>query len=464
MSTPGRPKGEFRSAQHEGTPVNPLLDFTHDPAAQSWVVSANGPDGDFPLQNLPLGRFRTAGTDEPLRVGVAIGDQVLDLKLALELAPWADELRPLLTPLAAGDLATFMALGRPAWKAVRAGLFHALHEASEQGPFLERCLLPQDEAQMALPCVIGDYTDFFIGIHHARAVGALFRPDNPLLPNYQWVPIGYHGRASSVGLGGPVLRPNGQTRSDTGVPRFGPSRRLDYELELGLWVGVGNELGAPLDMAQAEQSLFGVSLLNDWSARDIQAWEYQPLGPFLAKNFATSVSPWLVSFEALAPFRRPFTRPAGDPLPLPYLDSDFNRELGALDIRLEVWLQTAAMRDQRQPAVRLSQSNALDAYWTAAQLVAHHTSSGCNLRTGDLLGTGTLSGPGAGQGGSLLELSAGGRQPVVLPNGEERSFLEDGDTVTLRAFCQAPGAARIGLGGLSGTVQGRVAPRLAPKG
>ena len=437
--------------------MNPGLDFTHDVAARSWVESANVPDCDFPIQNLPLGRFRPAGTDEPLRVGVAIGEQVLDLKLALQLAPWADEMRPLLVPLAQGDLAAFMALGRPSWKALRTGLWQALRADSEQGPFLEMCLRPQAEAQMAMPCTVGDYTDFFIGIHHARAVGALFRPDNPLLPNYQWVPIGYHGRASSVGLGGPVRRPSGQTRSDAGLPRFGPSRRLDYELELGLWVGVGNGLGEPLDMAQAEHSLFGVSLLNDWSARDIQAWEYQPLGPFLAKNFATSVSPWLVSFEALAPFRRPFTRPAGDPQPLPYLDSDFNRSQGALDITLEVWLQTAAMHDQGRPAVRLSQSNALDAYWTAAQLVTHHTSSGCNLRTGDLLGTGTLSGPGPGQGGSLLELSVGGRQPVQLPNGQERSFLEDGDTVTLRAFCQAPGAARIGLGGLSGTVQGRPA-------
>jgi fumarylacetoacetase len=436
------------------TRPNPLLDDTHDPATQSWVESANAPDCDFPVQNLPLGRFRPAGSDQPLRVGVAIGDQVLDLKLALQLSPWADELRPLLLPLAAGDLAALMALGRPAWKALRAGLWQALHADSDQAPFLEMCLLPQADAQMALPCEIGDYTDFFIGIHHARAVGALFRPDNPLLPNYPWVPIGYHGRASSVGLGGPVRRPSGQTRSGAGDPFFGPSRRLDYELELGLWVGQGNELGAPVDMAHAEQTLFGVSLLNDWSARDIQAWEYQPLGPFLAKNFATSVSPWLVSFEALAPFRRPFTRPAGDPLPLAYLDSDFNRQHGALDIKLEVWLHTSAMREQGRPAVRLSQSNALDAYWTAAQLVAHHTSSGCNLRTGDLLGTGTLSGPGPGQGGSLLELSVGGRQPLVLPNGEERSFLEDGDTVTLRAFCQAPGAARIGLGALSGTVQG----------
>lgn len=437
--------------------MNPLLDATHDPAARSWVESANVPGHDFPLQNLPLGRFKPAGSDEPWRVGVAIGDHVLDLRLALQLAPWADDLRPLLAPLAAGDLAAFMGLGRPAWKAVRAALWQALQAGSDQGPFLEMCLLTQAQAQMALPCAIGDYTDFFIGIHHARAVGALFRPDNPLLPNYPWVPIGYHGRASSVGLGGPLRRPRGQTRADQGVPHFGPSRRLDYELELGLWVGVGNELGSPVSMAEAEDCLFGVSLLNDWSARDIQAWEYQPLGPFLAKNFATSVSPWLVSFEALAPFRRPFARADGEPQPLPYLDSDFNRRHGAFDITLEVWLQTAAMHTRGQPAVRLSQSNALDAYWTAAQMVAHHTSSGCNLRTGDLLGTGTLSGPGPGQGGSLLELSVGGRQPLMLANGESRSFLEDGDTVTLRAFCEAPGAVRIGLGGLSGTVMGAVA-------
>ena len=439
--------------------MNQLLDATHDPFARSWVESANLPGNDFPLQNLPLGRFKPAGSDEPLRVGVAIGDQVLDLKLALQLAPWADEVLPWLTPLAAGDLAAFMALGRPAWKALRLALSQALHADSGEAPFLEMCLLAQDQAKMALPCAIGDYTDFFIGIHHARAVGALFRPDNPLLPNYAWVPIGYHGRASSVGLGGPVQRPQGQTRADQSAPRFGPSRRLDYELELGLWVGVGNELGSPVDMGRAEDCLFGVSLLNDWSARDVQAWEYQPLGPFLAKNFATSVSPWLVSFEALAPFRRPFTRPPGDPLPLPYLDSEFNRRHGAFDITLEVWLQTAAMQRRGATAVRLSQSNALDAYWTSAQLVAHHTSSGCNLRTGDLLGTGTLSGPGPGQGGSMLELSLGGRQPLRLPCGEERSFLEDGDTVTLRAFCEAPGAVRIGLGGLSGTVMGAPAAR-----
>jgi fumarylacetoacetase len=437
-----------------------LTDATHDPALQSWVVSANTPDGDFPIQNLPLGRFRPQVRDgaepEPLRVGVAIGDQVLDLKAAASMCPWADEVYPLLEPLAAGDLAAFMALGRPAWRALRAALSQALAEGSLQGPFLESCLLPMTEAQMALPCRIGDYTDFYAGIHHARTVGALMRPDSPLLPNYAWVPIGYHGRASSVGIDGRVKRPQGQTRSASGTPHFGPSKRLDYELELGLWIGAENALGQPLTMDEAEDRLFGVTLLNDWSARDIQAWEYQPLGPFLAKSFVTTVSPWMVSFEALAPFRRPYQRPAEQPEALPYLQSAFNAAHGALDITLEVWLQTAAMRQRGQAAVRLSQSNAMDACWTAAQLVTHHTSNGCNLQVGDLLGTGTLSGPLPAQGGSLLELSSGGREPLTLPvpggAGEQRSFLEDGDTVTLRAHCSGPGAVRIALGAVSGTV------------
>jgi fumarylacetoacetase len=433
-----------------------LTDATHAPALKSWVASANDGETDFPIQNLPLARLRRRGHAPDWRVGVAIGDQVLDLKLAAAQCPWADEVRPLLQPLAAGDLAAFMALGRPAWKLLRAALSQALAEGSEQGPFLELCLWPQAEAEYTLPCRIGDYTDFYAGIHHALAVGRLMRPDNPLLPNYKWVPIGYHGRASSIGLGGGVRRPRGQTRSAAleqgGPPHYGPSQRLDHELELGLWVGVGNELGSPVPMAQAENHLFGVSLLNDWSARDIQGWEYQPLGPFLAKNFATSVSPWIVSFEALAPFRRPLTRPAGDPAPLPYLDSAFNREAGALDIALEVWLQTAQMRARGIAPTRISHSNALDAYWTPAQLLAHHASNGCNLAPGDLLGTGTLSGPGPGQGGSLLELSLGGKQTMALPGGETRSFLHDGDTVILRGHCRGPGAVRIGLGEVAGTV------------
>jgi fumarylacetoacetase len=389
---------------------------------------------------------------EALRVGVAIGDQVLDLHLAAMQCPWADEVLPLLEPLAAGDLAAFMALGRPAWRTVRAALSTALADDSNQSPFLEMCLVPMKQVEMAMPCHVGDFSDFFAGIHHARAVGALFRPDSPLLANYPWLPIGYHGRASSVDLGGPVRRPHGQIRGGSGQPVFAPSRCMDYELELGLWVGRENPTGQRLTLEEAEDGLFGITLLNDWSARDIQGWEAQPLGPFLAKSFATSVSPWVVTWEALAPFRRALARPEGFPAPLPYLDSPFNRARGAVDIRLEVWLHTALMQAAGQAPVRLSHSTALDAYWTAAQLLAHHASNGCNLQLGDLLGTGTLSGPQQGQGGCLLELSMGGRSPLGLPGGEQRSFLQDGDTVVLRGWCEGPGAVRIGLGELRGTV------------
>jgi fumarylacetoacetase len=447
------------------------LDATHDPALRSWVESANDSETDFPIQNLPYGRFKHRGvddtynpvtrraTDAPWRIGVAIGDQVLDLRHALAQCPWTREAEALLTPLAAGDLNTFMALGADARRALRSALSNALREGSDQGPFLDLCLVPQDQVDLSLPCAIGDYTDFFTGIHHAMAVGKLFRPDTPLLANYKWVPIGYHGRVSSIGDSGqPVVRPHGQFRvPDVEVPQFGPSRRLDYELELGVFVGPGNELGTPKTMAQAEEDWFGIVLLNDWSARDVQAWEYQPLGPFLAKSFATTISPWVVTQEALAPFRRPFTRPAGDPQPLPYLDSDANRTAGSIEMALEVWLQTAAMAKRGDGPQRLMQSNFHDAYWTVAQMLAHHTVNGCNLRTGDLLGTGTLSGPAEGQGGSLLELTQGGKRPLKLASGETRAFLQDGDRVILRAFCKAPGVRRIGLGECEGTVMPAVA-------
>jgi fumarylacetoacetase len=346
-----------------------------------------------------------------------------------------------------------MVLGAAARREVRTLLSNALREGSQVGPFLELGVLPQSTAAFALPCHIGDYTDFYTGIHHATAVGKLFRPDAPLLPNYKWLPIGYHGRASSIVPSGQAFaRPSGQLKGDGDAPSFGPCRRLDYELELGALVGPGNRLGEPVSMDAAEDQLFGVVLLNDWSARDIQAWEYQPLGPFLAKNFATTVSPWVVTMEALAPFRTAFERPAGDPQPLPHLDSAANRAAGAFDIVLEVWLQTAQMRGEGMPAVRLMASNFRDAYWTLAQLVAHHTSNGCNLQSGDLLGTGTQSGPAEGQGGSLLELSHGGKQALRLPNGETRTFLADGDTVILRAHCEREGCARIGFGDCAGTV------------
>jgi fumarylacetoacetase len=432
-----------------------LLDATHDPALISWVESANDPATDFPVQNLPYGRFRRKGSDEPLRVGVAIGDQILDLLSAAEVCPWSGETASYLELLARGDLAGFMAQGRAAWTTVRSELCAALQADSVQGPFLESCLVAQSDAAMAMPCEIGDYTDFYTSIHHATTVGKMFRPDAPLLPNYPWVPIGYHGRSSSIGISGQhIRRPAGQVKApDAPAPQLQASRRLDYELELGALVAHGNALGSRIGIERAEDHLFGLVLFNDWSARDIQPWEYQPLGPFLSKNFGSTISPWVVTLDALAPFRRPFTRAAGDPQPLPYLDSAHNRNAGAFSVELEVWLQTLQMQKAKHPGDRLSSSNyAGAAYWTLAQLVAHHTVNGCNLRTGDLLGTGTLSGPEPGQGGSLLELSQGGKQALSLSSGEKRSFLEDGDTVILRGACQAEGARRIGFGECRGTV------------
>jgi fumarylacetoacetase len=418
------------------------LDGTHDPSLRSWVDTANIAGCDFPIQNLPFGRFRPAGTSEALRIGVAIGDRVLDL----EAAHVIDH----------ADMNLLMAATPAERAALRASLSEDLREGSARQKHWQLALYAQADVEMAVPCTIGDYTDFYTGIHHATTVGKLFRPDQPLMPNYKWVPIGYHGRASSIGASGQRFRrPRGQTRApEADAPSFGPSIKLDYELELGFFIGEGNDLGEPIAMTDAERHLFGVTLLNDWSARDLQAWEYQPLGPFLAKNFATSVSPWLVTMEALAPFRcAPFERPAGDPLPLPYLDSEANRKAGGIDITLEVWLQTAKMRAAGEPGTRLTRADtAQAAYWTAAQLVTHHTVNGCNLRPGDLLGSGTLSGPQPGQAGSLLELTLGGKNPITLPNGERRAFLEDGDTLTLRGFCERQGAVRIGLGEVSGTV------------
>jgi len=446
------------------------VDATHDPALQSWVASANADDTDFPIQNLPFGRFRRfhgtgqTGSAEPWRIGVAIGDQVLDLRLAAAQGHWSAEVLALLAPLAAGDLNAFMALGAAARRTLRQALSQALSQAVSQAqsagaaqqPALAPCLVAQGAVELGLPCRIGDYTDFYVGIHHATAVGKIFRPDNPLLPNYKWVPIGYHGRASSVVPSGtPVRRPRGQTAPAAGAttPGFGPSQRLDLELELGYLIGAGNALGTPIAIAEAEDHLFGVTLFNDWSARDLQAWEYQPLGPFLAKSFASSISPWVVTLEALAPFRAPFTRPDGDPQPLPYLDDAGNRAQGAFDIQLQVLLQTAAMRAAGMAPVLLSTSSAAQAaYWTPAQLVAHHTVNGCNLQPGDLLGSGTLSGPTLAQAGSMLELSQGGKQPITLPNGEQRTFLQDGDTLVLAGHCARPGARRIGFGTCAGTV------------
>ncbi|MDI4634057.1 fumarylacetoacetase [Pelomonas sp. V22] len=434
-------------------------DHTHDPAAQSWVSSANEATGDFPIQNLPFGAFRRAGSDEDVRIGVAIGDQILDLKLAAERGRWSTAVQVLLQPLAQGDLNAFMAQPPVARLALRHALFEALLAGSKQEAALRGALLQQADAEMQLPCRINDYTDFYTGIHHAVTVGKLFRPDNPLLPNYKWVPIGYHGRSSSiVSSGTPLRRPRGQLKPPSAeTPVFGASQRIDYELELGLFVGPGNALGEPIAMQDAEDHLFGLCLLNDWSARDIQPWEYQPLGPFLAKNFGSTISPWIVTMEALAPFRCGFERPAGDPAPLPYLDSEANRQQGSLDIELEVWLQTAAMREQDLAPVRLVRSNFRHAYWTLAQMLTHHASNGCNLNPGDLLGTGTQSGPLPEEAGSLLELTQGGKQAFNLPNGESRTFIQDGDTVILRAHAERAGARRIGFGDCAG----RLLPALA---
>nr|WP_315229842.1 fumarylacetoacetase [uncultured Albidiferax sp.] len=413
------------------------LDSTHDAHLQSWVASANHPASDFPIQNLPFGRFQQNGD---WRIGVAIGDQVLDLR-AVGLIDHNDMQRLMALPLAAR-------------RSLRQALVAGLQTGSPQQARFQAALHAQADVQLGLPCEIGDYTDFYTSIHHATTIGKQLRPDNPLLPNYKWVPIGYHGRASSiVPSGGSFKRPNGQTKApDQDTPSFGPCRRLDYELELGLVIGQPNPMGAPITMAQAEEHVFGVALFNDWSARDVQGWEYQPLGPFLAKNFASTLSPWVVTLDALAPFREAFQRPASDPAPLNYLSSPANTAQGAINIELEVWIQTAQMQAAGHAGDRLSQSNYRDAYWTVAQLVAHHTVNGCNLRAGDLFGTGTLSGPLPEQGGSLMELSAGGKRPIPLSNGETRTYLEDGDTVILRGYCVREGFRRIGFGECRGTV------------
>ncbi|MDP3086502.1 MAG: fumarylacetoacetase [Rubrivivax sp.] len=430
------------------------IDDTHDPALRSWVESANDADTDFPLQNLPLGMFRGAGETGVLRAGVAIGDQVLDLHAAAGAALLDDAVAASLGGQLDGTLNTFMALGAPARQALRSALSAGLREGAPRQADWQRCMHAASSVEMGLPCRISDYTDFYAGIHHARAVGKLFRPDNPLLPNYTWVPSGYHGRASSIGVSGQTFRrPRGQTKAaDAPMPEFGPSKRIDYELELGLFIGRGNALGEPIAIERSEDHACGVVLLNDWSARDIQAWEYQPLGPFLAKSFATTISPWIVTLEALAPFRSPFTRPAEDPKPLPYLDSADNRERGAVDIGFEVLLQTRAMRAAGLAPQSLMQSNFRDAYWTLAQMLTHHASNGCNLQAGDLLGSGTQSGPRPGQGGSLLELTDGGKTLLTLASGEQRRFLEDGDSVVLRGRCTRAGYRSIGFGACEGTV------------
>jgi len=434
-----------------------MLNRTHDLRAASWVASAQAEGGDFPLQNLPFGVFRRAGRGEAFRVGVAIGDQVLDVGAAARAGIFEG---PAAAPAAAcgqDTLNALMAMGPAAWHALREALFDGLRSeaAAAMRQTLAPCLVPQSEVEMSLPARIGNYTDFYTSIHHARNVGRVVRPDSPLPDNFQWLPIAYHGRASSVVASGtPFRRPMGQSRPPgERTPRFGACARLDFELELGIWVGPGNALGERVPITQAEAHVFGLCLLNDWSARDHQFWEMDPLGPFLGKNFCTSVSPWIVTLEALAPFRAPLARQAGDPPALPYLDSAEVRRAGALDIQLEVRLQSAAHRARGLAGDPVTATSFRHQYWSVAQMVTQHTVGGCNLQPGDLLGSGTISGPTPGEAGALVELSRGGTCDVPLPGtGEQRRFLQDGDCVILRGWCERPGAARIGFGECRGEV------------
>ena len=431
-----------------------ILNQSHDPARRSWIESANTAAADFPLQNLPYGVFRSGENLTP-RIGVAIGDQILNLAAAADLDLLPASAR---TACRQSNLNALMAAGLVVWTSLRARLSELLGVDScpiRLRTQVEHCLVPQSDTTMLLPASIGGYTDFYASIFHATNVGAMFRPDQPLLPNYKWVPIGYHGRSSSiVASGTPVRRPHGQYKpADAPAPVFGPCKNLDYELELGALVGPGNPQGESIPLASAPGHIFGVVLLNDWSARDIQSWEYQPLGPFLAKNFATTISPWVVTMEALAPFRRPaLARPSGDPAPLPYLADATDAAQGGFDLTMEVWLLTQKMRQAGIGPHRLSSGNFSSMYWTLAQLLTHHTSNGCNLQPGDLLGSGTVSGETKESRGSLLELTMRGTEPLHLPGGEERKFLQDGDEVILRGFAERPGARRIGLGECRGVV------------
>ncbi len=437
-----------------------MLNDTHNPERRSWVESANAPRTDFPIQNLPFGVFRDWEGDEPPRVGVAIGKHVLDVS-ALRAGMFTGLSRRAVEACTEPTLNALMALGADHWGALRARLSELLQadhpEMDANRRVCEPCLFAIDDVELLVPVQIGDYTDFYASAFHATNIGSMFRPDNPLLPNYKHIPIGYHGRASSiVASGTPVRRPRGQTKSeDAPAPSFGPSGLLDYEVEVGAFVGPGNALGEALAIAEARERLFGLCLVNDWSARDIQKWEYQPLGPFLAKSFATTVSPWVVTAEALAPFRVPaFERPEGDPAPLPYLDDDEDRRSGGFDITIETFIETPRMRDDGFEGMRVSRASFTDMYWTFSQMIAHHASNGCNLRPGDLLASGTVSGPEKESRGCLMELTWRGSEPLELPSGETRTFLQDGDAVIIRAFCERDGAARIGFGECRGTITG----------
>ena len=432
------------------------LDQTHSEFAKSWVLSANAPGCDFPIQNLPFSVFRRAGSQEVFRGGVAIGDQVIDLAQVLH----TDCLDGLAHTAAAAcvqpALNAFFDLGPAAWKALRHGLFELLEKAfyGAKVDALRACLIPQSEVEFTVPTRIGDYTDFYTSIDHARNIGKMMRPDDPITSNFQWIPMAYHGRVSSIGVSGQRFkRPMGQAMPvGASVPVYGPCSRLDYELELGIYIGQGNAQGSSIPLEKAEQHIFGMCLLNDWSARDIQFWEMAPLGPFLGKNFCTTISPWIVTMDALAPYRLPWERPATDPQPLAYLEDAGNRAQGAIDISLEVLLESDKLRAEGKGPSRLSGTSFKHQYWSIAQMVTHHTMGGCNLQAGDLLGSGTISGPGGGEAGAMIELGFGGTRPVTLSNGEQRGFLHDGDAVVLRGWCEKPGFARIGFGESKGTI------------
>ncbi len=435
------------------------INETHDPNLKSWIESANAPDTDFPIQNLPFCVFRRTNTSEWIRTGVVIGDQIFDLSLGYETKLFED--KGLTIPLYAHDEANFN------WSAsssdpkdvveFRQRAYELLGESTDEETrkLVQRCLVPIPECEFFPTFKIGDYTDFYCSIFHATNVGAMFRPDNPLLPNYKYIPIGYHGRASSIVVSGTdVKRPKGQTRPDAEQPpTFIPCKNLDYEMEVGFFVGKGNTLSESIPIENAEEHIFGLCLVNDWSARDMQAWEYQPLGPFLAKSFATTVSPFVVTMEALAPFRVPaFERDADDPQPLDYLNGETNKQFGGFDIKLEVYIQTQKMRDENTEPFLLSRSNMKDLYWTIGQMLTHHASNGCNLQTGDLMATGTVSGREKDERGCLLELTWRGKEPINLPNGEQRRFLEDGDEIIMKGYCEKEGFRRIGFGECRGKI------------
>jgi fumarylacetoacetase len=425
---------------------------THDPALRSWVESANLPGTDFPIQNLPLGIFKRRDTEDAAGIGVAIGDQILSLRRTVDLGLIDGISSPMREACGKAALNAVMALGNEEMGRLRRQLSSILRAGGSAAD--ARLLVPMADVELQVPARIGDYTDFYASVFHATNVGRLFRPDNPLLPNYKYVPIAYHGRSSSIVItGAPVYRPSGQVKGPAGTPVVQATDRLDYEAEVGCFAGPGNARGQPISRGDADRHIFGLCLVNDWSARDIQAWEYQPLGPFLSKSFATTVSPWIVTQEALAPFRCPaFARPQDDPPPLEYLSSSADRAAGGYDVTVEVFLRSEQMRRRALPAVRLSQTSLRHAYWTLAQMVTHQTSNGCNLVPGDLLASGTLSGPDKTSVGCLLELTNGGAAPIELPTGERRAFLVDGDEVVMRGRCERAGYVGIGFGDCAGIV------------